>query len=231
MQNNENIYEYARKLGSTHNNITVKSKVPNYRKNIEEYMNYIKDVYDVLNLYNELNIPINIPGEWLLDNVYIIEKEVISIKNELDNMDYLSLPKIENNLRINLLAEKLVDYTDGNINVNNIRKFLFGYSKSKYIRLQELWIFPLMIKIELIKKIYELSKKILYVHQQKYKVENILERFVNPKYKTKRKYNLKIKRNKELEINMPFIEYMAYKLKELDKDGLEYIDVLFLYLK
>ena len=166
MQNNENIYEYARKLGSTHNNITVKSKVPNYRKNIEEYMNYIKDVYDVLNLYNELNIPINIPGEWLLDNVYIIEKEVISIKNELDNMDYLSLPKIENNLRINLLAEKLVDYTDGNINVNNIRNFLFGYSKSKYIRLQELWIFPLMIKIELIKKIYELSKKILYVHQQ-----------------------------------------------------------------
>ena len=54
MQNNENIYEYARKLGSTHNNITVKSKVPNYRKNIEEYMNYIKDVYDVLNLSKEL---------------------------------------------------------------------------------------------------------------------------------------------------------------------------------
>ena len=28
-----------------------------------------------------------------------------------------------------------------------------------------------------------------------------------------------------IEINMPFIEYMAYKLKELDQDGLEYIDI------
>ncbi len=225
MQNTENIYEYARKLGSNHNNIIFKSKTYNYKKNIEEYIKNIKKAYDILNLYNELNIPINIPGQWLLDNIYIIEKEVTYIQNELNNLKYSNLPKVDNNLRINILAEELVKYTDGNINVNNIRNFLYGYSKSKYISLQELWIFPLMIKIELIKKIYELSIKILDVHEQKYKVEKILERFVNNINKSERKFNLKVKKNKNLEINMPFIEYMAYKLKELDKDGLEYIDV------
>ncbi len=218
------IFEYAKKLGLNHDNLTTKGKYEDLRKQVEVDIDYIKKVYEMLNKCSELEISIHPAGNWILDNLYVIQKEGMSVINNMQNVEYMELPKINNNLRMYVLAMELVKYTDGNINTSNIREMLVGYSSAKYISLQELWIFPLMIKIALIKYIRQLSEKIYNVQVQRYKVEEIIERLVNQIPNNEKKYTIKFKKEEGIDLNMPFIEYMAYRLSKLDENGLKYID-------
>lgn len=218
-----NLFEYGKKLGINHN-INKKGNITEDTNELKQNFKYIKNVYEQLYKHNELGISIHPAGEWILDNLYIIEKEVLSLTEDLYKNKKYDLPKINNRLRINILAEELVRYTDGKINASNIKTFLTGYSNTKYLSLQELWIFPLCLKIELIKYIKKICEDIIYVQNQRYKVESIIERLIEGKERNEQKFNINIKNNEISEINIPFIEYMAYKLNNLDKEDSEYID-------
>jgi len=220
----ENIFEYGKKIGIKHN-ISKKGNVSEIADELRKNLKYIKETYHELYMHNELGISIHPAGEWILDNLYIIEKEAIFLESELNKNSKYDLPKVDNKLRILVLANELIRYADGKLEASNMKAFLTGYSQVKYISLQELWVFPLCLKIELIKYIKNICEDIVYVQNQRYKVESIIERLVEGKNKNEQKFNIKIKSNENSEINMPFIEYMAYKLKNINNDDTEYIDI------
>ena len=180
---------YAKKIAIEHK---VAGKASYETFPIKRMMEDFKTIHIAYNVLNEcINLDVAIPpsGEWILDNFYLIEEQVNSIKNELKESEYLKLPAINNTARILILARNLVDFTDGNITVDNIQIFLNSYQTKKVIEMREIWNFSIMLKIALIEYIRKVSERIIVSQYQKLKVESLVERLVNRVPSTKQKFS------------------------------------------
>ena len=216
---------YAKKIAIEHK---VAGKASYETFPIKRMMEDFKTIHIAYNVLNEcINLDVAIPpsGEWILDNFYLIEEQVNSIKNELKESEYLKLPAINNTARILILARNLVDFTDGNITVDNIQIFLNSYQTKKVIEMREIWNFSIMLKIALIEYIRKVSERIIVSQYQKLKVESLVERLVNRVPSTKQKFS----KYKNLQVDSEassYVEHLMYLLKKIGNDGVKYLEIL-----
>ena len=201
---------------------------------LQKSFDYITMVYNLLNEHIKLGIDIHPAGEWLLDNYYIVEEKLKEIKETLTLNKYKKFFGISNGrykgyARIYVLAKEMCNYTDNNINKENIEYMLISYQKKKTLTMDEMWNIGIFIQIVVIENIKEICEKIYSSQIQKYKAESIIERIIDNKEKDLQIFTKKSYKNKKLgfgEIKYPFIEYMSYKLKKSDKDTFLYIEAL-----
>ena len=228
--------KHLEKIASTHN-LSAKSEkntypIPNLIKDFE----YIKEVYKLLNEHLKLEITIHPAGEWLLDNFYIIEETVKQIQNELSIKKYTNFVGIQSGeykgfARIYVLAEEIVAYTDCKIEKENLEEYLKSYQEKRTLSMDEIWNIGIFLEIGIIQKIRDVCEKIANSQMQKYKVEDIAERLIENKDKSK--YIYKQKNNnyqknmlQNIDMKYPFIEYMSYTLKRYGKKGIGYLNIL-----
>ncbi len=227
--------QYLEKIASDH------SLKPNSDKNtypiprLEENFEVITEVYQLLNEHIKLKIPIHPAGEWILDNYYIIEQTVKTIKNNLKQKEYINFLGIANGAnagfaRIYVLANEIVNYSDNKIDVKTLTKYLQAYQRRKTLNMEEIWNIPLFLQIVLIENIREICEKIYSAQLQKYKVENMIERLVEQKNKEElqfthlEEYKTKVKGFGEMKY--PFVEYLSYRLKKYGKKAYPYLTIL-----
>ena len=227
--------KYLEKVAASHN-ITTKSEKTTYPiPGLLEDFEFIKEVYDLLNQHLKLEITIHPAGEWLLDNLYIIEEAVKQIKNELTLKKYTNFVGIANGeykgfARIYVLASEIVAYTDNKIEKENLEEYLKSYQSKKELSMDEIWNIGIFLEIAIIQNIRKVCEKIAASQIEKYKVENISERLIENKNKNDLIYknNVSIKNRKIIfqDMKYPFIEYMSYTLKKYGKKGIGYLNVL-----
>ena len=226
---------YLEKMASNHTlkNNSDKNTYPIPR--LKENFEIISQVYQLLNEHVKLKIPIHPAGEWILDNYYVIDEAVKSIKSELTLKKYTNFLGLENGTdagfaRIYVLASEIVNYTDNKIDVKSLSKYLQAYQRKKTLNMEEIWSIPIFIQIALIENIREICVKIYSSQMQKYKVENIIERLVEKKNKDElqftrlSEYKAKVKGYGEMKY--PFIEYLSYRLKKYGKQAYPYLSIL-----
>ena len=224
---------YLEKIASEHNlqKKSNKNTYPIYR--LQENFNFITKTYEILNQNLKKNINIHPAGEWLVDNYYIIEETYRMIKKELSLKKYTNFVGISNGLyngfaRIYVLSSEIVAYTEGKIEVSELKNILQAYQKKKTLNMEEIWNISIFLYIALIEKIRNVCEKINGAEIQKYKVESIIERFVENVEVSKRQlkkdtYNEKIE---QYESKETFIEYLSYRLKLYGRKGLPFINIL-----
>ena len=166
-------------------------------KNLIQSFKNISLANNVLDECINLDVAIPPSGEWLLDNYYLIEEQVNSVKNDLKENEYIKLPAVNNVARCLLLARNLVEFTDGNINIENIQTFLNAYQTKKVIEMREIWVLPIMLKIALVEYIEKVAKRIIVSQYQKLKVESLVERLVKKVPANKQKFS----KYKNLQVN------------------------------
>ncbi len=216
---------YAKKIAIEHK-VTGKASYETFpiKKLLEDFKT-IGIAYNVLNECINLDVAILPSGEWLLDNYYLIEEQVNSIKNELKESEYLRLPAINGVARSLILARNLVEFTDGNITMENIQVFLNSYQSKKVIEMREIWNFSIMLKIALIEYIKKVSERIIVSQYQKLKVESLVERLVNRIPSNKQKFS----KYKNLQVDSEassYVEHLMYLLKKIGNDGVKYLEIL-----
>ena len=199
--------------------------IPRLKENFE----IIKEVYKLLNEHIEMGIPIHPAGEWILDNLYIIEESIKNICKELTLKKYTNFLGIANGryagfARIYVLAAEMCAYTDGKINGDNLKQMLIAYQKKKSLSMNEIWNIGLFIQIVLIENIREICEYIYLTQMQKEKVENILSKFFNNKIKPS--HTTVINTIKLTPMRNSFIEYMSYKLKKFGRQAYAYLNIL-----
>ena len=193
---------------------------------------YIQKTYDILNEHIKQNITIYPAGEWLLDNFYIIEETVKSIKNELTEKKYKNFQGISNGLykgfaRIYVLAAEIVAYTDNKIDEEILENCLLAYEHKKNLSMEEIWSLPVFLELAIIENIRSVCEKIYISQIQKYKVEEIVERLIEKKQSNKHQFKKRTENTKLYKkSSYPFIEYMSYKLKKYGKNGNIYLNIL-----
>ena len=227
--------KYLEKIAASHNICTKSDKTTYPIPGLLEDFEFIKEVYDLLNQHLKLEITIHPAGEWLLDNLYIIEETVKQIKNELTLKKYTNFVGIANGeykgfARIYVLASEIVAYTDNKIEKENLEEYLKSYQSKKELSMDEIWNIGIFLQIAIIQNIRKVCEKIAASQIEKYKVENIAERLIENKNKNDLIYknNISIKNRKIIfqDMKYPFIEYMSYTLKKYGKKGIGYLNVL-----
>ena len=235
MLNKEQLENHLQKIASSHN-LTNKSQKSTYPvPHMLENYKVIQETYNLLNEHLKLGIGIHPAGEWLLDNLYIIEETVKLIKRELTLKKYTNFLGIANGqyqgfARIYVLAAEIVAYTDNKIEKHDIEGYLASYQSKKTLSMDEIWNIGIFMQIAIIENIREICEKIISCQMQKYKAENIVERLLENKTKQDQKYknisNRKMEKIIFEDMRYPFIEYMSYILKRYGKKGYSYSNAL-----
>ena len=200
----------------------------------------IKATYNLLNMNSDLKIPSHSAGQWLLDNMYIIEQEYNMAKQSLSYSAKVGMPTIKPLdgkpvLRIMFMAEEIVNRNHGIVDDGIVSNYVREFQKNTYVTFEELSVLPIMLRLALIKYIKRVCVNIFNAEMQKLKVEKRINKSVSryaDKITTKSLKGLgKIKH--ELSVNTgvktsntAYIEYMAYRLKDLGSRGEEYLEDL-----
>lgn len=226
---------HLQKIASSHN-LTNQSQKETYPvpQMLENYK-VIEQVYNLLNEHLKLGISIHPAGEWLLDNLYILEETVKQIEKELTLKKYtnfvgLASGQYKGFARIYVLATEMVAYTDNKIERKDLEDYLASYQTKKTLSMEEIWNIGIFLQIAIIENIREICEKIYSCQIQKYKAESMVERLVENKEKTEQKFKSnqvkKLERDIFKEMKYPFIEYLSYVLKRYGKKGYSYLKVL-----
>ena len=223
---------YLEKIAADHI-LTEKSDKDTYPiPRLKENFFVIKEVYKILNEQIKQGIPIHPAGEWILDNLYVIEEIVKSISKDLTLKKYTEFLGLANGrykgfARVYVLATEMVAYTDGKINSENLEDMLQAYQTKKTLGMNEIWNIGLFIQIAIIENIREICETIYMSQMQKYKVEDIISRFFGEEKRKNRMIQTdKIALIKTNQMKNAFIEYMSYRLKKYGSKAYAYLNIL-----
>lgn len=226
---------HLQKIASNHN-LSNKSQKDTYPvPQMLENFRIIEQVYNLLNEHLKLGISIHPAGEWLLDNLYIIEETVKQIEKELTLKKYTNFVGLANGpykgfARIYVLASEIVAYTDNKIERKDLEDYLASYQTKKTLSMEEIWNIGIFLQIAIIENIREICEKIYSCQIQKYRAENIVERLVENKGKAEQQFKAnqvkRLEKDVFKDMKYPFIEYMSYILKRYGKRGYSYLKAL-----
>ncbi len=197
---------------------------------MDKSFNIIKETYNVLNTSNEIKLQLHSAGEWILDNMYIINQEYAVLKEEFSNISIKSVPYIKNKNgkdvpRIQAIAEEIIEENHGVIDQYILSDFMKEYQKTTYVTFSEVVLLPFMLRVSLINFIAIICEHIYYSQYEKIKVEKLLSNVLETKKKIdldKYVYNLKEELSDYSKIrttNTAYVEYLAYRLKMLGVKG------------
>ena len=209
--------------------------------NLKEDFKIIKATYDLLNMTTEYKISTHPAGQWLLDNFYIIEREYKISRDIISKTTDLTFPNVKPNdgktqLRISFMANEVTEKNAGVIDDGIVSNYLKEFQKYTYVTYDELSYFPTMLRIAVIKFTRRLSMSIFNAQMQKLKAEKKCNRDLYRKldvvFSTSLKSLGKLRKdlinssNSIKSSNTAYIEYLAFRLKDLGKVGDEYLSEL-----
>jgi cellobiose phosphorylase len=154
----------------------IKSLDNSYREIINTYEYIDKEVK-----YKREVVP---AAEWMLDNLYLIEREYKDIKHNMPASYYRGLPVIKKGIlkgypRAYHLAVELISHTDGRVDEKTVETFINAYQKNTMLTMGELWALPIMIRIALIQNISKIAERIVYAQEEKKRGDLLAEKLIN----------------------------------------------------
>jgi cyclic beta-1,2-glucan synthetase len=104
-------------------------------------------------------------AEWLLDNFYLIEEQVVIARKHLPRGYSEGLPYLANSIsagmpRVYDIVLEIISHSDGRVNAKSLSSFISAYQKNTTLTLGELWAIPIMLRLAVIENLRRVSRKI-----------------------------------------------------------------------
>ncbi|NEZ46769.1 cyclic beta 1-2 glucan synthetase [Clostridium niameyense] len=215
----EKIEEYASTMAESYSVVKNKRCKKLILEGLERsYSNIIKNYKYVSSLSDEVTM--NVPaGEWLLDNIFLIEKEYKNIKGSMPPSYYMKLPVISHGIkkcypRIYNIALEMVLNSDGIVDEDTIIRFINSYEKNSVLTTGEIWALPIMLRIALIQRIALITGEIVYIQNEKQKAEKIIDEIISAVNKNNIEDKLKDINKRDIKITPYFLEKITSLLKD-----------------
>lgn len=143
----------------------------------------LTETYKVLARAAKKNRELSSAGEWLIDNFYIIQEQIVQLKADLPQSYYEKLPRLTEGEfrgfpRTYEIIQLLASISDNIIDRDNTTLTIKAYQEEDTLNLAELWSVPLMNRFVLITRLADRSTKLLKDRRMQDEVNSILnERF------------------------------------------------------
>ncbi len=104
-------------------------------------------------------------GEWLLDNLYLIEEHIHTGRKHLPGGYSRELPRLLDGASAGLprvydIALETISHGDGRVDPENLSSFIAAYQTVSVLRLGELWAIPIMLRLALIENLRRVAARI-----------------------------------------------------------------------
>ncbi|HEV2354110.1 MAG TPA: cyclic beta 1-2 glucan synthetase, partial [Puia sp.] len=104
-------------------------------------------------------------GEWLLDNFYLIEEQVILGRKHLPKGYSEALPALAGGRtggmpRVYDIVLEVISHSDGRVDAHNLGSFVAAYQTITGLKLGELWAIPIMLRLAVIENLRRVCGKI-----------------------------------------------------------------------
>jgi cyclic beta-1,2-glucan synthetase len=112
----------------------------------------------------ELDRPIAPAAEWLIDNYYIVEKQIRKIRDDLPPDFYVQLPKLADGPLASLprvfgIAWAYVAHSDSMFDETRLRRFLAAYQRVNALTIGELWALAISLQLVLVENMRRLADR------------------------------------------------------------------------
>jgi hypothetical protein len=99
------------------------------------------------------------PGaEWLLDNFYLIEEQVVIARKHLPKGYSEGLPYLTTGMpRVYDIVLEIISHSDGRVDVKSLSSFIAAYQTQSILTLGELWAIPIMVRLAIIENLRRVS--------------------------------------------------------------------------
>ena len=216
----------------------MKGKLNGIFKEAKRDYKIISKTYKILVKSFDKKIQMHSAGQWILDNMYIIEEQYNDIIDNKRVLKNKKLPMIRTHngqkcVAIFYLAYELVENNTGYVDKNIIFNCLREHQKLTYLSSEELDLFVLMVKIALLKFIARIAINVSNSQMKKFEVEKILDNDNETDISKDLHFFKGINKDSKLSdltkiknTNTAFVEYMSYRLKEMGTEGEKYYNQL-----
>jgi cyclic beta-1,2-glucan synthetase len=101
-------------------------------------------------------------GEWLLDNYYLIEEQVLLVRSDLPGDYGIELPRLVSGEyadfpRLYTALLTLIEHTDARLDEEYLSRFVGGFQEVSALTVGEVWAVPIMLRIALVENLRRLS--------------------------------------------------------------------------
>jgi cyclic beta-1,2-glucan synthetase len=155
------LQDYAAELAASHVSRFAKSRslLPVLKESQEAIEQARADLVEAA----RLEYGVSHAAEWLLDNTYLIRSHIAEIRENLPNNHNKILPVIVGRsfpvqVRIFHVAADLIGRSSYRVTAENIVSYLTAYQNETPLTIAELWVFPLMLRLVLLRNIQRLSE-------------------------------------------------------------------------
>ncbi len=103
-------------------------------------------------------------GEWLLDNYYVVEDQILTAQNHFSRQYSQQLPHLANSAsqglpRVYDIALETISHCDGRIDADCLGGVVTAYQSVTPLKLGELWAVPIMLRLGLIENLRRVAVK------------------------------------------------------------------------
>ncbi|MCX8522178.1 MAG: cyclic beta 1-2 glucan synthetase, partial [Rhodoferax sp.] len=104
-------------------------------------------------------------GEWLLDNLYLIEEQIQLARSHFSKWYSRELPVLSTGpsqglARVYDMALEVIAHGDGRVDTESLNRFVAAYQKEAQLKLGELWAIPIMLRLALIENLRRISARV-----------------------------------------------------------------------
>ena len=109
-------------------------------------------------------------GEWLLDNYYLIEEQIRTVRQHLPKSFGKGLPSLMSPLncpRIYNIASEAIAHGDGRWDAASLTSYLTAYQQVTPLTLGEIWALPGMLRLALIENLRRISMEVIKAQHER----------------------------------------------------------------
>lgn len=104
-------------------------------------------------------------AEWLLDNFYLIEEQVVIARKHFPKGYSQGLPHLgsgssEGLPRVYDIVLELISHSDGRVDIKTLSSFISSYQSVKILTLGELWALPIMMRLGVLENLRRIAGQI-----------------------------------------------------------------------
>ena len=121
-------------------------------------------------------------AEWLLDNFHLVEGEITEVRRNLPSRFYRRLPRLASreptgSVRVFAMAVELLRHSDARLDARRLERFVVAFQTVAPLSLGELWAWPSMLKLALIRHLRRLADDLVASRAARLEADRCFEAF------------------------------------------------------
>jgi cyclic beta-1,2-glucan synthetase len=125
----------------------------------------LRSVCNLLTVAVTANHQLTPAGEWLLDNLYLVQEQIRTAKRHLPKGYSRELPRLARGASAGLprvydIALQTIAHGDGRVDTESLSRFVAAYQTVSALQLGELWAIPIMLRLALIENLRRVGARV-----------------------------------------------------------------------